>query len=41
MNETEQQAELRKAQANFIKLLNEYLQTGPLKLAPEGASLVT
>ena len=41
MSETEQQVELKKAQANFIKLLNDYMQTGPLQLAPEGANIVT
>lgn len=41
MNETNEQAELRKAQAVFMKELNDYLVTGPLKLAQEGATQVT
>jgi hypothetical protein len=41
MSESKEQVELRKAQAVFMKELNDFLVNGPLKLAPDGANQVT
>lgn len=36
-----EQADLKLAQSEFIRQMNEYLVNGPLKLSAEGANVVT